>query len=241
MDNISLQIAIYFTVAYIGMHLGHFAVICSDDWHIKGSGNSLCYPGLAVVRMGTGRNVPVLVPAMELLMGFAAAGFFSIYGNTCMFWLLTSVTWIFMVATISDIRYREIPNELTVMAMAMMVVLAWGGWSTIGDIVAGMLPALAVLLNGILFSLITGRDSIGGGDIKFLFSIGGLMGFGFASIILLVGCLILLFMYGVHLIEDIFKGTRTECPMMAGFASAYFILLFSHYLVPPEFSVLYLL
>jgi prepilin peptidase CpaA len=85
-----------------------------------------------------------------------------------------------------DLRYRRIPNLLTVTGLAVALVLR--GWMGLDEFLAGLAgAAIAALVSVPLFSI----RALGGGDGKLLIAVGGFMGpnrlFGALLLIALVG------------------------------------------------------
>jgi len=246
-------------VFMFGCCIGSFSNVCIYRWHVETSvvtGRSHCdtcgkqikwydnIPILSYILLkGKCRNchthLSLQYPFVELLTGLTFLAIYSTLGNTLLTAKLLFVSWLFIVATVSDILYREVPDELTYISIPVMLVLALvreNSWIELG--LGVLFPGIILLIIAVLADLVTDKILIGGGDIKFLFSIGGLMGAEFSMSILILGCFALALVYFSLFIEDRAEGKQSYVPMLVGFAMAYAFILLSHYLASPTFDIL---
>lgn len=113
-------------------------------------------------------------------------------------WLLPVtlvLTWALVVASVIDLEHRIIPNRLTYRLPLVLLVLLIpptvfgpGSWDDLvrGLVAALLLPGLIELLSQ-LYRLIRGRRGFGLGDVKYLVSLGLVVGyFGLFEILVLV-------------------------------------------------------
>ena len=245
-------------VFVLGCCIGSFSNVGIYRWHVGTSvikGRSHCdtcgsqiswydnIPILSYILLG-GKcrhchvQLSLQYPFIELLTGLSFLAIYSILGQTMLTAKLMFVTWLFIVATVSDVLYREVPDELTLISIPVMIGLVLCGENTWLDLGLGVLfPGVVFFILAMILEAVFDKLIIGGGDIKFLFSIGGIMGIGFASSIFMIGCFCMVLIYFSTVIEDMVEDKQTYVPMLVGFATAYFLVLMCHYLVAPEFDM----
>lgn len=247
-----------FMVFVLGCCIGSFSNVGIYRWHVGTSvikGRSHCdtcgsqiswydnIPILSYILLG-GKcrhchvQLSLQYPFVELLTGLIFLAIYSVLGQTMLTVKLLFVSWLFIVATVSDILYYEVPDELTYISIPVMIGLVLCGENTWMDLGLGVLfPGVLFFVIAMIIEAILGKLVIGGGDIKFLFSIGGIMGSGFAMAIFIIGCFCLSLIYFSKIIEDMVEDKHSYVPMLVGFAMAYFLVLMCHYLVAPQFDI----
>ncbi len=89
-----------------------------------------------------------------------------------------SVVCICLTAVVMDLKFRKIPNWLTLPSLGMGFTFGWitGGPAGLG------LSAVGACVGGLLLLVPVLRGRIGGGDLKFQTAIGALMGPLFAAV-----------------------------------------------------------
>ena len=253
-----MEIFLSCMVFILGCCIGSFSNVGIYRWHVGTSvlkGRSHCdtcgkqiswydnIPILSYVILGgkcryCHAHLSLQYPFVEFLTGITFLIIYSVLGPTILTAKLLFVSWLFIVATVSDILYREVPDELTLISIPVMIGLALSGENTWIDLGLGILfPGVIFFVLAIIFEALLGKLIIGGGDIKFLFSIGGIMGCGFATSIFIIGCFCMALIYFSTMVEDIVEKKQSYVPMLVGFATAYFLILMCHYLVSPEFDI----
>ncbi len=250
-------------VFLFGLAVGSFSNVCVGRWH---EGTSVVSPGSHCDTCGHAikwyENIPVLsylylkgkcshchvelslqYPLIEFITGCSFLAIYSIYGLSANCLLLMFVTWLFIVATVSDINYREIPNELTLISIPVMILTVVFNINSVEAVLFGIAPAVLITIFMLIGSIANPAfiEYLGGGDIKFLFSVGGIMGIGFVLVLLFVSCFVLVLVYASYIIEDAVTDKQTYVPMMVGFGITYFLMMMMHYLSSPQFDVLRLL
>ena len=255
-----MEIFFNLLVFALGCCIGSFSNVCIYRWHmgtsvIKGRshcdtcGNQISWydniPILSYCLLGgkcrhCHTQLSLQYPFIELLTGLTFLMIYATLGNTILTVKLLFVSWLFIVATASDVLYREVPDELTLISLPVMLLLALVGENSWAELGLGILfPGLCLFILAIIAEYMTNTLIIGGGDIKFLFSIGGLMGADFSMSIFILGCFALSIVYLSLFIED--EKKQSYVPMVVGFAIAYFCILLSHYLSSPEFDVIHMI
>ena len=177
-------------------------------------------------------SISIQYPLVEFITGLLYLLIFYFNGLSWFTLKLMFITWMFVVATVTDIKQREIPNEIIFAGIGAFIInIFFDNTMNIPEMFIGLfIPSLPFLLIGIIYEKIANIEmAIGGGDIKFLFVIGGLMGGYFSSMILFGGCLALLLIYLPNMIINYKKIKSTPLPMMIGFSSAYLFILIYFY------------
>lgn len=184
-------------------------------------------------------KLPLRILCTELVCGFASIAIFFVYGFTIGYAMLMFMTFVFAVCLISDLRWREIPNEINIIMAVLAICLAVAGVINWEDLVTGMVPGLVCITAGIILFFIRPADGfgIGGGDLKFLLTTGMLMGSSFAFALICFGGFATLLFYGATFVADIKNNTQTPVPMMVGFTTVFVFLMLTHYLSLPEFDM----
>lgn len=129
--------------------------------------------------------IPVRYPLLELSTALLFAAVTVVHADRP--WLLLALlvlTWSFVVATAIDLEHQIIPNRLTYPLYPVLLVLvaiaAWqeDGWA---DYRRGVIASIAIPVGMFLFSelfrIIRGKQGIGLGDIKYVFSIALVLGY----------------------------------------------------------------
>ena len=246
---------IYFLIFMFGASIGSFANVCIFRWtegqsvvrepsHCFSCGHKIAwYDNIPIfswlMLKGKCRNCGSLIsiqyPFIEFICGFTFLSIFYVWGFSFMSALLMFLTWFFVVATVTDIKDRIIPNELILVGIAAMPIFYYFNpemtplWLALGLV----FPSILLLVVSVIAEQVTGLETvIGGGDIKLLFVVGGLMGPIFSMLILMGGCVCLTIVYFAYFIEDIVYHKQTYIPMMVGFGMMYGLILLMYYLSP---------
>lgn len=276
----------YFLAFFFGASIGSFSNVCIFRWLNPNNGSesssvlrdpSHCFtchtplkwydniPILSYLLLGgkcrnCHTHISLQYPAVEFLAGLLYLAIFYRYHFSFECLQLMVLTWLFLVATVTDIRERIIPNELILAGCAFIPILYFFNPNPMMDLtyllIGLFFPSLFLLFFSIILELAMGIETaIGGGDIKFLFVIGGIMGGFFPTTIFILGCILSSIIYSSFLIEKYFrrnlpkpitnpnnlnKTDKNEeydnhiyIPMMVGFSIAYLYALLTYYLETP--------
>ena len=278
----------YFLAFFFGASIGSFSNVCIFRWLNPNHGDesssvlhepSHCFTCHTPIKWYD--NIPILsylllrgkcrnchthislqYPAVELLAGLLFLVIFYRYHFSFECLQLMVLTWLFLVATVTDIKERIIPNELILAGCAFIPILYFFNPNPMMDVtyllIGLFFPSLFLLFLSIILELAMGIETaIGGGDIKFLFVIGGIMGGFFPATIFILGCILSSIIYSSFLIEKYFRGNSYKhideqnssnktnekekeeydnhiyIPMMVGFSIAYLYALLTYYLETP--------
>lgn len=125
-----------------------------------------------------GIHIPMRYPLVELITGVAALAVFIKYGLTP----ATAIYFVFiavlLLITFIDIDHQIIPDRLSLPGIPLFFLLGLlVPFITWQDALIGILAGGGILYGVALgYQLLTGRDGMGGGDIKLLAMIGALIG-----------------------------------------------------------------
>ncbi|MBQ6390752.1 MAG: prepilin peptidase [Eggerthellaceae bacterium] len=160
-----------------------------------------------------------LMPQVRIIMALAfllALCLIVVYGLTfetvqliAMLALLAYVSW-------NDLRTRMVPNRCIVAAVAVRFAYFAGvaliGRLSLGElgyyVASGLGIGVAMLVFALVFEYVTGREGMGGGDVK-LYALAGLyLGVGPASMVIFLSCVFALLMNAFGIIGD--RGIEQE-------------------------------
>ena len=123
-------------------------------------------------------HIPIRYPMVELITGIAALAVFLKFGPTLAAGVYFLFVAVLLIITYIDIDHQIIPDILSVTGIPLFFVLGFLipsiSWQdALIGILAGGGSLYAVAIG---YQLLTGRDGMGGGDIKLLAMIGALIG-----------------------------------------------------------------
>ena len=123
-------------------------------------------------------KIPLRYPLVELTTGIAALAVFLKFGlapATGVYFLFIAVL---LVITFIDIDHQIIPDRLSLTGIPLFFLLGfWVPFISWQDALIGILAGGGILYAvALVYQLLTGRDGMGGGDIKLLAMIGALIG-----------------------------------------------------------------
>ena len=251
----------FFFILFVGILVGSISNICIARWHdrqpffktgarCETCGHSLkWYERCAVFSylFFKGKHsycndrIPLQNLFVEILTALTFLAIYITKGFTAESMGLMFVSWMYIVATVSDVNYREIPDELVIIAAPVMVLLVALDINTYTETLLGLLPSISIIFLMLVFSMIMGDgvlEGIGGGDIKFLLAVGGIMGIGFLIPMIFIASCMSVLIYGAYIVEDSITHNRTYIPMMIGFSSAFILMLLMHYTSSTSFDIL---
>jgi leader peptidase (prepilin peptidase)/N-methyltransferase len=160
-------------------------------------------------------NVPVSLqyPLVELITGILSLALFIRYGPTYQYLLYFLFTSVLLIISFIDFHHKIIPDVLSLPSILIGIAVSFGlidiKWS---DSLIGLLAGGASLyLVGIVYEFLTGREGLGGGDVKLLAMIGAWMGWRALPMIVLMASLAGILAALVFLIYTR-KGLRTRIP-----------------------------
>jgi Flp pilus assembly protein protease CpaA len=228
-----------------GVYLAHLADVLAEAWHKEGPvfRKGAFLPFVKEIASGyrwwplLGRKRSLFQWLPEVLVcGGLTIAFYLHYGWSFMFGLMVYVMFAFTVALISDMKWREIPHEINHLTALLAVIFLLIGKNSVITFLLGAVPVVILFSVGFVMYLIRPMRGfgIGGGDLRFIFSMGLLMGMPFATLLMTLGCASAVLLALPTLIRDMFGKAMTYIPMMAGFSAAYILMILGHYLLAFE-------
>ena len=251
----------FFFILFVGILVGSISNICIARWHdrqpffktggrCETCGHSLkWYESCAVFsylffkgkHSYCNSRIPLQNLFVEILTALTFLVIYITKGFTAESMVLMFVSWMYVVATVSDVNYREIPDELVIIAAPVMVLLVALDINKYMETLLGLLPSISIIFLMLVLSMIMGDgvlEGIGGGDIKFLLAVGGIMGIGFLIPMIFIASCMSVLIYGAYIVEDSITHNRTYIPMAVGFSSAFILMLLMHYTSSTSFDIL---
>ncbi len=238
----------WLTVFLVGLCIGSFTNVCIYRWTVEQSifkplrshcpccnAEIIWYdniPLFSFINLGgrcrtCGSIIPLQYPTVELFTALMAVAIFLTYGATFEAVKIMFLFWMFLVSVVTDWNDRIIPNEVAIAGIAFAIGSVIAGYMDWFEVLLGFLfPSVPLLLLTVGMEWLLKKEGLlGGGDIKFLFAVGGVGGALFASRILFFGCFCLSVAFFGIFLEDLVTKRRTPVPMMTGFAMA-FVFMF---------------
>ncbi len=152
-------------------------------------------------------------PTVEALTGFLSMSLFIIYGLSFQYFLLLLFAGALVCISFIDLQEKIIPDVISLPG----IVVGWGASFFIKDIswldsLIGIIAGGGTLfLVAFVYEHITGREGMGGGDIKLLAMIGAWMGWRPLPLIILISSLSGVIV-GLAFIQQTGKGRRAKIP-----------------------------
>lgn len=192
----------------LGLALGSFANVCI--WRLP-QGKSVISPTSYCPRCGTHikfyDNIPILsylllkgkcrfckghiplrYPIVEAVMGILSLALFIRYGLSYQYFLYLGFFGSLLVITFIDLYHQIIPDEISLpgIVVGLLASLLPGEPSWIDSIFGILAGGLGLLVVAWTFQLLTGKEGMGGGDIKLLAMIGAWMGWKSLPLVVLI-------------------------------------------------------
>ncbi len=199
----------FFAIFLIGAIIGSFLNVCI---HRIPSGESIVFPAshcpacqqairpydnipllsYIVLRgrcRACGASISARYPLVEMLAGTAAVAAFSVSGFAPQFLIQFAFLAALIVVTFIDLDHQIIPDAIRlpgiVVGFLSSIVIGHPGWrdSLIGILLGG--GVLWAIAEG--YYRLTGREGMGGGDVKLLAMIGAFLGWRAVPVTLMIG------------------------------------------------------
>jgi len=218
---------------FLGLILGSFANVCIYRLPL---GKSIVSPPSSCPHCGSQirfyDNIPVLsyiflkgkcrqckapislqYPIVELIVGILSLALFTRYGVSYQYILCLIFTGSLVVITFIDLHHKVIPDVISlpgiIIGFLASFLLPYPTWldSAIGIVAGGG----ALLLIAVIFEKVTGKEGMGGGDIKLLAMIGAWMGWKALPFVALISSMLGIIIGGGALVAS-GKGMRVKIP-----------------------------
>lgn len=127
---------------------------------------------------GCGAHISLQYPLVELLNGVLALFLFLRFGPTLAFAALFLFCSALVVITFIDIEHQIIPDEISLSGIVLGFALSFflKGHSWQNSLFGILLGGGSLLLVAYVYQLVTGKEGMGGGDIKLLAMMGAFLG-----------------------------------------------------------------
>lgn len=125
------------------------------------------------------KKLPLYEPLMELICGLLFMGAYLYYGISYSFFVSLLLISLFFLIYISDLKYMIIldsPLIITVISVFLLKWIYYGINTALWSIAEGLALFLFFLAIGFLGKRMFHREALGGGDIKFAFLMGMILG-----------------------------------------------------------------
>lgn len=141
---------------------------------------------------GCGAHISIQYPLVELLNGVLAVLLFLKFGPTLAFAALFVFCSALVVITFIDIEHQIIPDEISLSGIVIGFILSFflqgHGW--LNSILGILLGGGSLLLVAYAYQWLTGKEGMGGGDIKLLAMMGAFLGWKSIPFIILASSLV---------------------------------------------------
>jgi leader peptidase (prepilin peptidase)/N-methyltransferase len=127
---------------------------------------------------GCGTHISLQYPLVELLNGLLTLALFLKFGPTLTFLALFLFCSALVVITFIDLEHQIIPDEISlsgiVIGFIVSFILPWQTW--LNSLLGILLGGGSLLLVAYSYQWLTGKEGMGGGDIKLLAMMGAFLG-----------------------------------------------------------------
>ena len=127
---------------------------------------------------GCGTHISLQYPLVELLNGILTLALFLRFGPTLPFLVLFLFCSALVVITFIDLEHQIIPDEISLSGIVIGFVFSFflQGHSWLNSLLGILLGGGSLLLVAYSYQWLTGKDGMGGGDIKLLAMMGAFLG-----------------------------------------------------------------
>jgi leader peptidase (prepilin peptidase)/N-methyltransferase len=139
---------------------------------------------------GCGTRISIQYPLVELLNGLLTLALFLRFGPTLAFLVLFLFCSALVVITFIDLEHQIIPDEISLPGIVIGFICSFflPGHSWLNSLLGILLGGGSLLLVAYAYQWLTGKEGMGGGDIKLLAMMGAFL--GWKSILFIVFALI---------------------------------------------------
>jgi leader peptidase (prepilin peptidase)/N-methyltransferase len=164
------------------------------DYHIRWYDNIplFSYLLLRAKCRGCGLHISLQYPLVELLNGLLTLALFLRVGPTFAFLVLFLFCSALVVITFIDLEHQIIPDEISLSGIVIGFVLSFflQGHSWLNSLLGILLGGGSLLLVAYGYQWLTGKEGMGGGDIKLLAMMGAFLGWKSIPFIIFASSLI---------------------------------------------------
>ncbi|MDD2580549.1 MAG: prepilin peptidase [Desulfuromonadaceae bacterium] len=141
---------------------------------------------------GCGTRISIQYPLVELLNGLLTMFLFLRFGPTLAFATLFLLCCALVVITFIDIEHQIIPDEISLPGIVVGFILSFfiPGHSWLNSLLGILLGGGSLLLVAYAYQRLTGKEGMGGGDIKLLAMMGAFLGWKSVPFIIFASSLV---------------------------------------------------
>jgi len=127
---------------------------------------------------GCGMHISIQYPLVELLNGLLALALFLRFGPTLAFLVLFLFCSALVVITFIDLEHQIIPDEISLSGIVIGFICSFflPGHTWLNSLLGILLGGGSLLLVAYAYQWLTGKEGMGGGDIKLLAMMGAFLG-----------------------------------------------------------------
>ncbi|MBW1721144.1 MAG: prepilin peptidase [Deltaproteobacteria bacterium] len=158
--------------------------------------------------------IPIHYPVVELVTGLLSLSLFLRYGPSFSYGTLLIFSSSLVVISFIDLHHKIIPDIISLPGIAAGFLASLPGWTgtTWSDSLIGVIGGGGFLfLIALLFKKLTGKEGMGGGDVKLLAMIGAWLGWRSLPFVILTSSLAGILIGGLSLLVS-GKGLRSRIP-----------------------------
>jgi leader peptidase (prepilin peptidase)/N-methyltransferase len=141
---------------------------------------------------GCGMRISIQYPLVELLNGVLTLALFLRFGPTLAFFVLFLFCSALVVITFIDLEHQIIPDEISLSGIVIGFIFSFfiQGHSWLNSLLGILLGGGSLLLVAYGYQWLTGKEGMGGGDIKLLAMMGAFLGWKAIPFIIFASSLI---------------------------------------------------
>ena len=136
-------------------------------------------------------HIPLTYPVVELMVGFMSLALYIRYGLSFQYILFLLFVSVLIAISFIDLQHKIIPDVLSLpgIVAGFLVSLFLGPITWLDSCIGILSGGGSLFLVGFVYKLLTGREGMGGGDVKLLAMIGAWMGWRSLPFIILISSL----------------------------------------------------
>jgi len=139
------------------------------------------------------RRISIVYPVVEIMMSFFAYTLYLKYGITVKTLLLFVLISALVVVSFIDLKHYIIPDSISIPGVIVGFLTSFIQGAAVHPLesISGLLlGGFSLLFIGLIYEKLTGREGIGGGDIKLLAMIGAFLGYKNVLLILFLSSVV---------------------------------------------------
>lgn len=158
--------------------------------------------------------IPLHYPIVELVSGLLSLALFLRYGLSPQFFAFLAFSLALVVISFVDLHHQIIPDVISlpgILSGLGLSLVRWNGISWLDSLIGILGGGGFLFLLAVVFERLTGKEGMGGGDVKLLAMIGAWMGWRTLPFVVLISSLAGIIIGGGSLLFS-GRGYRTRIP-----------------------------